>query len=119
MAFPGTYNFSYYRGDRHEFILKPKNSDGSVYSLDDFVGSGKGATFTIATKRGTGSTKYSASATVDISTDTITCSILPLVGKQLTAGTYVYEVQITSSATTIITLLTGTITVVDGINGAI
>lgn len=113
MAFPGTYNFSYYRGDRHEFVVKPKDSNGATYDLDNF----SGASFTIANKRGTGSTKYNASATINTSTDTITCVILPAVGSQLSSGTYVYEIQITADSSTVITLLTGTVTVTDSING--
>ena len=117
MAFPGTYNFNYYRGDRHEFVVKPKDSNGATYSLDDFYGEGKGAIFTIANKRGSGATTYEAQALVSTSTDTITCTILPVVGSQLSAGNYVYEIQITSDVSTVITLLTGTITVTDSING--
>jgi hypothetical protein len=113
MAFPGTYNFNYYRGDRHEFVVKPKDSNGATYDLDDF----NGASFTIANKRGTGSTKYNASATINTSTDTITCVVLPAIGSQLSAGTYVYEIQITADSSTVITLLTGSITVTDSING--
>ena len=113
MAFPGTYNFNYYRVDRHEFVVKPKDSNGATYDLDGF----SGASFTIANKRGSGSTKYNASATINTSTDIITCIILPAVGSQLSAGTYVYEIQITADAATVITLLTGTITVTDSING--
>jgi hypothetical protein len=44
---------------------------------------------------------------------------LPGVGRQLNPGTYVYDVQITSGAAVIYTLLTGTITVTDDITGAV
>ena len=115
MAFPASYNFNYYRGDTNEFILRPKNSDGSTYQLDAYVGN---ASFTIANKRGSGSTKYSAQAIVNSTNDTITCTILPATGSQLSAGTYVYEVQVVDGSTKVITLLTGTITVTDSISGA-
>jgi hypothetical protein len=49
MAFPGTYNFNYYRGDRNEFIVRPKNTDGSPFDLGDY---GLVGSFTIADKRG-------------------------------------------------------------------
>ena len=28
MPFPGTFNFSYYRGDTAEFVVSPKTSNG-------------------------------------------------------------------------------------------
>ena len=36
MAFPGTYNFNYYKGDTFEIIVKPKTSDGNPIDLTDF-----------------------------------------------------------------------------------
>lgn len=47
MAFPGTFNFSYYRGDTYEFIVQPKDSLGGEFDLTDFD-----AEFNIATARG-------------------------------------------------------------------
>jgi hypothetical protein len=43
---------------------------------------------------------------------------LPGVGRNLSAGTYVYDVQIDRGSLEIYTLLTGTITVTDDISGA-
>ena len=37
MAFPGTYNFSYYKGDTSEFVIRPKNSDGSSFDLTGYT----------------------------------------------------------------------------------
>jgi len=118
MAFPGTYNFNYYRGDTHEFVLAPKNSDGTTFQLDDYVGN---AQYSIAPVRGSAgvANRKTAQAIVDDTNDTITCTILPAVGRELTPGTYVYDIQINSSSTDIITLLTGTITVTDDITGAV
>ena len=116
MAFPGTYNFNYYRGDTNEFVLRPKNSDGSAYDLADYVGS---ASYTVANKRGTGATQISAQAVVNGTTDIITCTILPNAGRNLTSGTYVYDVQIVDGQDKVFTLLTGTITVTDDITGAV
>ena len=116
MAFPGTYNFNYYRGDTNEFVVRPKNSDGSAYDLAAYVGS---ASYTVANKRGTGATQISAQAVVSGTTDIITCTILPATGRNLTAGTYVYDVQIVDGPDKVFTLLTGTITVTDDITGAV
>jgi len=44
---------------------------------------------------------------------------LPAVGRNLTPGTYVYDVQITTGASNILTVLTGSITVTDDITGAV
>ena len=116
MAFPGTYNFNYYRGDTNEFVISPKNSDGTTFQLDSYVGNGA---YTIATTRGPSGTKTTAQAIVNSTNDTVVCTILPAVGRTLAAGSYVYDVQINSSATNLITLITGTITVTDDVTGAI
>jgi hypothetical protein len=117
MAFPGTYNFSYYRGDTAEFVIRPKNSNGSAYDLTNYT-----ATFTIANRRGSTGTQYVGTATVNATTDIITCTIIPAVGRTLAAGTYVYDVQITNTVPNpdvILTVLTGSITVTDDITGAV
>lgn len=117
MAFPGTYNFSYYRGDTAEFVIRPKTSSGSAYDLTDYT-----ATFTIANRRGSTGTQYVGTATVNATTDIITCTITPAVGRTLAAGTYVYDVQITNvvpNPDVILTVLTGSITVTDDITGAV
>ena len=51
MAFPGTYNFSYYKGDTYQFLVFPKDSSGNTFDLSSFTAS----KFTIATKRGVAS----------------------------------------------------------------
>ena len=117
MAFPGTYNFSYYRGDTYQFIIRPKNANGTTFSLDDYAGN---ADFTIANVRGSTGTQISATATVDTGTDIVTCTITGTQGRQLVAGTtYVYDVQIDNGAGVIFTLLTGSITVTDDVTGAV
>ena len=116
MAFPATYNFSYYRGDTNEFVIRQKNSDGSAFDLDSYD-----AEFTIATARGaaTSVVQYEAQAVVDDVNNLVTCTILPGVGSQLAPGTYVYDVQIDSGASLVFTLLTGTISVTEQITGAV
>ena len=117
MAFPGTYNFSYYRGDTYQFIIRPKNANGTVFTLDDYS---DGALFTIANRRGSTGTQVVATATVDITNHIITCTITPEQGRELTAGTtYVYDVQIENGASIVYTLLTGSITVTDDVTGAV
>lgn len=118
MSFPASYSFSYYKGDTLEFVIRPKNSDGSAFDLEGFD-----AAFTIATARGTSTTSnpitdYEAQAVVDEANNLVTCTILPGVGITLSAGTYVYDVQIDASASEIYTLVTGTISVTDHITGA-
>lgn len=118
MAFPSTYDFNYYRGDTAQFVARPKNAnDGSSFDLANYS-----AIFTIANQRGSAGTQYTASAVVNTTTDIITCTITPTVGRTLAAGTYVYDVQITDATPTpdvIYTILTGTITVTDDITGAV
>jgi hypothetical protein len=113
MAFPGNYNFSYYRGDTAEFVIRPKTANGSAFDLTGFS-----AIFTIATARGSGVLQYEAQAVVNGTTDIVTCTILPNLGRNLVAGSYVYDIQITSSSSVIYTILTGTITVTNDITGA-
>lgn len=115
MAFPGTYNFNYYRGDYFQFIIRPKNANGAAFPLDAYTL----AVFTIANKRGDGATfTTTGTAEIDTTNDIVTCTIPSTIGAGLDAGTlYYYDVQITSGAI-ITTLLTGTITPTDDITGA-
>ena len=120
MAFPGTHNFNYYRGDTAEFVIQPKTSNGEAFDLTGYT-----AVFTIATARGpigaAPAFSYAASAVVNDVTNIITCKIIPSLGRTLPAGTYVYDVKITNETPNppvIFTLLTGTITVTNDITGA-
>lgn len=114
MAFPGTYNFNYYKGDTNQFVIRPKTSNGGAFDL-----SGYSAEFFIATSRGDNPTySVEAQAVVDSVNDTVTCTILPGVGGTLDSGTYVYDVQISNGASLVFTLLTGTITVTEQVTGA-
>lgn len=117
MAFPGTYNFNYYRGDTYEFKIYPKLQDGSKFDLTGYT-----AAFTVANRRGSGATQLvQAVPTINISDGFILCTITATNGRSLTQGTnWVYDVQITKTAGTssILTLLTGSITVTDDVTGA-
>ncbi len=119
MAFPGTYNFNYYRGDTFEFVISPKSANGTTFSLDSFTGTGSEANFKIADVRGSEGVQKIASAVVDNVLDTVTCTITPTVGRELSPGAYVYDVEIISTTGTVHTLVTGTITVTDDISGAV
>jgi len=37
MAFPGSYNFSYYRGDTAQFVVRPKTSTGAAFNLTGYT----------------------------------------------------------------------------------
>ena len=119
MAFPGTYNFNYYRGDTFEFIIRPKDANGESFQLDTF----NTAVFVIADGRGpsTSITRVNASAEINNQNDIITCRIAPNVGIQLDKDkTWEYDVQISNQAgTTVYTILTGRITVTEDIAGAV
>lgn len=117
MAFPGTYNFSYYRGDTNEFVIRPKTSTGSAFALTGYT-----AIFKISDVRGPTGVQISAAAVVDASANIVTCTIIPAVGRLLTGTSYVYDVQITNETPNpdvIFTLLTGTITVTSDVTGAV
>lgn len=62
MAFPGTLNLSYYKGDTLEFRVQPKDTSDNVFDLTGYTS----AKFTIATGRGRGSlVDSSLQATLD------------------------------------------------------
>jgi hypothetical protein len=120
MAFPGTYNFNYYRGDTFEFIIRPKDAAGNPFSLSGFEGK-----MTIASRRGFDDPNNANDDIdifiADVEKDTnggLVCTISPTIGRSLTPGTaWQYDVEI-ASLNEIFTLLTGTITVTDDITGA-
>lgn len=115
MAFPATFNISYYEGDSYEFKIYPKNSVGGVFDLSGYT-----ASFFIATARGAGATQFECDADID-NDSTVTCEIKPAQGRQLVAGTrYEYDVQVSNSTTgKVYTLLTGTVSVTADITGAV
>lgn len=120
MAFPKTHNFDYYRGDTFEFKIYPRLQSGESFELSPY----DSIAFKIADKRGSGATQTSASAVslTDAEGDYVLCTIIPSVGRNLTSGQYVYDVQITDTTPdpdVIYTILTGIITVTDDITGAV
>lgn len=120
MAFPGTFNFNYYKGDTYEFKIYPKNINGSVYDLSTYTN----AEFTISTARGAAGVADQISCTAEIaeSDDYLLCVIKPADSETLQAGvTYVYDVEISKTvggAPVVHTLMTGSIEVTDQVSGA-
>jgi hypothetical protein len=108
MSFPANFDISYYRGDRYELILNPKNANGTVFDL-----TGYSSSFVVGTARGSASAAVvTFTPTVDIDAGTITAVIDPENGKDyLTTGPYVYDIEISKSASVVYTLVTGTISV--------
>ena len=121
MAFPGTYNFSYYRGDTLEFRVFPKNSSGSSFSLD-----GYSAAFTISEQRGDAGAESQivclAESVVAPDVSSVLCVITPENGLALEAGkTYFYDVEVSKDDdpyNKVYTIVTGSISVTDHITGA-
>jgi hypothetical protein len=108
IAFPGSFNFSYYQGDRYEFSIRPKISNGEPFNLSGYSG-----LFTIATERGNPSAIIGSSqtASIDASAGTVTVFINPEFGQTLTGNSYVYDVEISQSGSNVFTLVTGNIAV--------
>lgn len=126
MAFPGTYNFTYYKGDTFEFRIYPKDSSGGSFDLSGYDAT-SGASFTISTARGQAGFDDQVACVATINSDAgyILCRIDSAIGVDLDAAVqYVYDVQIakdeTVGAETInytYTLLTGNIQIVDQVSG--
>jgi hypothetical protein len=127
MAFPGTFNFSYYKGDTYEFKIYPKDAAGNVFDLSDFT---EPSRFVISTSRGvTGvANQIEAFSQISENGDHILCAIRPADGSSMSANNrYVYDVSVEKLQNESLgdqypisyTLLTGTITVTDQIAGVI
>jgi hypothetical protein len=116
MAFPGTYNFNYYAGDRYDFIIEPKTQSGQVFDLTGYT-----ATFSIATSRNFDAIELSSVseelvAEVNEGNSYVSCQIIPEYGDTLVNSSYVYDVEIDNGVGNVYTLLTGTITVTQDIS---
>jgi hypothetical protein len=111
MAFPGTYNFNYYKGDTFSIIVRPKDAVGDQFDLTGYT-----TTFTIASGRGSSPTSfYAGTAVINTVDDIVTATITSSVGNNLLpTTTWVYDIQITNG-TIVYTLLTGNITVTDDV----
>ena len=120
MAFPGKYDFNYYKGDTYEFKIYPKTTAGQAFSLENYS-----SQFNIATSKGLDS-EQQIPAYAEISPDNtyITCAITPTEGNQLQAGTrYVYDIEVrnmnASPYALVYTLLSGSITIEDQVTNVV
>jgi uncharacterized repeat protein (TIGR02543 family) len=114
MAFPGTYNLSYYRGDTLEFRAYPKNSSGGVFSLD-----GYSVSFTIAESRGD-TQVIECFAQISDDNTFVLAVIRQGDGSQLDPSkTYVYDLEVRKPGVPyaiVHTLLTGSISVTEQVS---
>ena len=119
MAFPGTYDLNYYKGDTLEFRIYPKDSNGDAFPLSQYVSPNGTTKFTMATSRGATTGLISGYAKISNDQTYILCAITPANGAEMTAGTsYVYDVEIARTDAEydyVYTLLTGTISVTEQI----
>ncbi len=124
MAFPGSYNINYYRGDTLEFRIYPKDANGNTFSLSGYGG----AKFWIQTQKGNAgySSRIECIATISSDSSYVLCVIPPTTsgGLALTAGTtYVYDVEVSKTVSgsynLVHTLLQGQITVTDHVSGTV
>lgn len=107
MSWPYTYNIQYYSGDLYQFVIYPKNDDGTQFDLSD-----KTSLFVIATERGNPSAVVlSASPQINSDPSRLLCTILPTQGSLLTGASYVYDIEIRDSGDEVYTLLTGNVSV--------
>ena len=91
MAFPGTYNISYYKGDTFEFLLNPKDTSGNPFNLTGY----SAPRFTISNYAGPelyngtngAPTKVSIEGYATVKDNTyIQCAITPTNALQMTAS---------------------------------
>ena len=118
MAFPGTYNINYYKGDTFEFRVYPKDSSGAAFPLSQYIAPAGLVKFTMAPTRGAlGAGQVAVQGFAEISKDNtnILCVITPANGAELIAGIeYVYDIEIARASASydyVYTLLTGTVSV--------
>jgi hypothetical protein len=118
MGFPATFNILYYRGDTYEFVIQPKNADGTAFNLTDYPSAS--AKFTVASRAGAIDTfVFNGDVSVNSQNSYITCTISSEDGGSLTQGTsYVYDVQIRSALNTF-TLIAGGLSVTNDISGRV
>jgi|GEM_PF-2179513 hypothetical protein len=120
MGFPAAFNILYYRGDTYEFVVQPKNADGTAFDLTDYPSAS--AKFTIASRSGSTDTfVFNGDVVVNNANSYITCTISNTDGATLVQGTtYVYDVEIKSTdSINTYTLIAGGLTVTNDISGRI
>lgn len=131
MAFPGTFDIKYYKGDTYQFRIYPKDTAGNAFDLSDYRYDHDGdpltlkfdtATFAFSESRGSGLGYHKCLAQISDNAQYVTCTIRPEDASYLDpTKVYVYDVQVTKPGTnydTVLTLLTGTITITDEVSTA-
>lgn len=119
MAFPGTYNINYYKGDTYEFVIYPKDTAGNALTLTDYT-----VKFTVSSSRGAAgvATQQECYTSKDTVNGSILCVIRPADSASFVAGTtYVYDVEISKAGTSYpvnYTILTGSVSVTEQVTGA-
>ena len=108
MSNPANTSFNLWKGDTLRFTLSLKNS-GSAYNIPD------GTVFAAAIKEKDTSTLYSMTASVtSASTGTVLVTLPATTSSTLSARkNWIYDVQMTDSASIVSTLLYGNIFVTD------
>lgn len=112
MAFPATYNFSYYRGDTFTFSIKPKDVNNVPLNLQGFRSQMK----IVSSSNPANAVEITPS--INASTGTVTVEITPALRNDLTPGTYNYDLEVSKldslgeTIDVVYTLIAGRITVV-------
>lgn len=119
MSFPADYNFNYYIGDTKNFVLYPKNKNGTPYDLNGYT-----ATMVISNNLSANPEWSTDGEAVLNATDGyIECTIHPDKGNQLiNSPKYYYDVEIKKTVgeqETVYTLLKGVITPIMGVNKSV
>jgi hypothetical protein len=118
MGFPATFNILYYRGDTYEFVIQPKNADGTAFNLTNYPSAS--SKFTVASRAGATDTfVFNGDVSVNNESSYVACTISSENGQSLVQGTsYVYDVQIRSASSTF-TLVAGGLSVTNDISGRV
>jgi hypothetical protein len=138
MAFPGTFDIKYYKGDTYQFRIYPKDTAGNAFDLSDYRylydhDSNPStpniqfdtAIFAFAETRGGDSAPgyHKCLAKISDNAQYVTCTIRPGDAAYLDpTKTYVYDVQVRKPGAdfdTVLTLLTGTITITDQVTSSL
>lgn len=119
MAYPGTYDINYYKGDTFEFKIYPKDTSGATFNLSGYLP----PKFKISNSRGgtvgvNGKIEINAYAQI-VDNSYILCAIRPEDGASMNLASYVYDVEIGKNSSPydyVYTLLSGKVTVTEQVN---
>jgi hypothetical protein len=114
LSFPASYNFSYYKGDILQFVVRPKSSGGTPFPISTET---HNVYFYISPQRG-GLASNTIRGSAIIEDGNVKATILPSTGNQLNpAIRYFYDISVEKKIDTneLYTLLTGNISVTSDI----